>query len=126
MLPNLFGGAGFTCTSGMVRQGFHIFFRWNRGKGQSGCYIYKLLLSAVLIFEQAHDTCGMELQSDSMNGLLAEKNDLAFENVFKTHFKRLHAYACTILRDETEAEEIVQQVFYKLWERSESLSMVSI
>ncbi len=80
-------------------------------------------MSAVLFFEQAPDTCGMELQSDSMNGLLAQKNDLAFEKVFKTHFKRLHAYACTILRDETEAEEIVQQVFYKLLERSESLSI---
>lgn len=39
----------------------------------------------------------------------------AFEEVFKAHFKALHAYACTLLRVEAQAEELVQQVFYKLW-----------
>lgn len=46
-----------------------------------------------------------------------------FENVFKSHFKRLHAYACTILRDEATAEEMVQNVFYKLWEKKEQLEV---
>ena len=65
----------------------------------------------------------MELHSETMNGLLAKKDEPAFEQVFKTHFKSLHAYACTILKDEAEAEEMVQQVFFKLWERSENLSI---
>lgn len=46
-----------------------------------------------------------------------------FEQVFKAHFKALHAYACTILREETQAEEIVQQVFFKLWEKREQLDI---
>lgn len=44
-----------------------------------------------------------------------------FEIVFKANYKALHAYACTILKEETAAEEIVQNVFYKLWERKEQL-----
>lgn len=60
----------------------------------------------------------MELENDAIGTLLAQKDATAFEQLFKTHFKRLHAYAFTILRDEVEAEEMVQQVFFKLWERN--------
>ena len=66
---------------------------------------------------------GMELENESIGTLLAQKDETAFEQVFKTHFKRLHAYAFTILRDEVEAEEMVQQVFFKLWERNENLTL---
>lgn len=54
---------------------------------------------------------------------LAKQDETAFEQVFKTHFKNLHAYACSILKEETAAEEVVQQVFFKLWERSKGLSI---
>jgi RNA polymerase sigma-70 factor (ECF subfamily) len=54
---------------------------------------------------------------------LVQQDEAAFEQVFKTHFKNLHAYACTILKEETAAEEVVQQVFVKLWERSKGLSI---
>jgi RNA polymerase sigma-70 factor (ECF subfamily) len=54
---------------------------------------------------------------------LVRQDGAAFEQVFKTHFKNLHAYACTIIREETAAEEVVQQVFFKLWERSKGLSI---
>ena len=47
----------------------------------------------------------------------------AFEQVFKTHFRALHAYAFTFLRDEAAAEEIVQQMFYKIWEKRERLEI---
>ncbi len=55
--------------------------------------------------------------------LLARKDEASFEQVFKTHFKNLHAYACTITKDDAAAEEVVQQVFTRLWERSEGLSI---
>jgi RNA polymerase sigma-70 factor, ECF subfamily len=48
-----------------------------------------------------------------------------FEFVFKTHFKGLHAYAYTILHDVSQAEEIVQEVFYKLWEKRTQLDIHS-
>lgn len=43
--------------------------------------------------------------------------ETAFEEMYKTHFRRLYAYAITILKEEMMAEEIVQQVFYRIWEK---------
>jgi RNA polymerase sigma-70 factor, ECF subfamily len=79
-------------------------------------------LGAALLIEQQYRVQGMELENEAITTLLAQRDESAFEQVFKTHFKRLHAYAFTILRDEVEAEEMVQQVFFKLWERNENLS----
>ncbi len=53
------------------------------------------------------------------NGITSQE----FEQVFKAHFKALHAYACTILREEAQAEETVQQVFYKLWLKKDRLNI---
>lgn len=49
--------------------------------------------------------------------------DEAFEDMFKAHYKALHAYASTILNDESAAEEIVQDRFLKLWEKREELTI---
>ncbi len=46
----------------------------------------------------------------------------AFEQVFKAHYHALHAYAHTMLKDEMLAEEIVQNLFLKLWEKKEQLA----
>ncbi|WP_290792075.1 RNA polymerase sigma-70 factor [Flavihumibacter sp. UBA7668] len=50
---------------------------------------------------------------------------LRFEEVFKTHFKELHAYAYTLVKEDLLAEEMVQQVFFKLWEKKDSLKIES-
>ena len=47
----------------------------------------------------------------------AQDFDLVFEHLFKSHFKALHAYAYGIVRDEATAEEMVQNVFCRLWEK---------
>lgn len=64
----------------------------------------------------------MELENKALTSLLAHGDETSFEKLFKTYFKQLHAYAFTMLRDEADAEEMVQQVFFKLWERNRSLS----
>ena len=64
----------------------------------------------------------MEFPDEQIALLLIKRNEAAFEQVFKTHYKGLHAYAFSMLKDEDDAEEMVQQVFFKLWERSETLS----
>lgn len=46
---------------------------------------------------------------------------IAFEQMFRDNFKALHAYACTILKDEATAEEMVQNVFCKLWEKKDQV-----
>jgi RNA polymerase sigma-70 factor, ECF subfamily len=45
------------------------------------------------------------------------------EQLFKTHFQGLHAYAHIILRDSHLAEEIVQEVFVKLCERASRINI---
>jgi RNA polymerase sigma-70 factor (ECF subfamily) len=80
-------------------------------------------LGAALIAEQGLRVISMELQEHTLTAQLAKRDSSAFEEVFKTYFKNLHAYACTILKDEADAEEAVQQVFFKLWERAEHLSL---
>lgn len=80
-------------------------------------------MGAALLIDQQFRAQGMELENQTIGTLLAQRDETTFEQVFKTHFKRLHAYAFTILKDEAEAEEMVQQVFFKIWERNENLSL---
>jgi RNA polymerase sigma-70 factor (ECF subfamily) len=53
-------------------------------------------------------------------------DETAFETLFKTHYNALHAYAQVILKDEDVAEEIVQGMFLKFWEKRASLNIQSI
>lgn len=54
---------------------------------------------------------------------LSRDREAEFERVFKKHFKGLHAYACTILRDDIMAEEMVQNVFCRLWEKTDHIEI---
>ena len=54
---------------------------------------------------------------------LDQYDDKAFEQMFKTHYKELHSYASVMLRDEDTAEEIVQSMFLKFWEKRELLNV---
>ncbi|MGN6438977.1 MAG: RNA polymerase sigma-70 factor [Agriterribacter sp.] len=47
----------------------------------------------------------------------------SFEAIFTSFYGGLHGYACTLIRNEAAAEGIVQQVFLKLWEKRNSLSI---
>ena len=49
---------------------------------------------------------------------LPKSNEREFEQLFKEHFKSLYSYAYTIVKDEAAAEEIVQNVFYKIWDKN--------
>ncbi len=45
------------------------------------------------------------------------------EDAFKSHFKGLHQYAYAIIKDEIMAEEMVQNVFYKLWKNRDTIKV---
>ncbi|MFN8265002.1 MAG: RNA polymerase sigma-70 factor [Chitinophagaceae bacterium] len=72
-------------------------------------------------FEKRHFPERVEQQT-SLIPILNIADEAVFERVFKEHFKALHAYACTILKDEMMAEEVVQSVFLKIWEKKERIS----
>lgn len=82
-------------------------------------------MTEALSYKPGYQTVRMELSEEGIVALLAKRDEQVFEQVFKTHFKNLHAYAFTIVKDEMVAEEIVQDVFYKIWERPEKLSIGS-
>ncbi len=54
------------------------------------------------------------------------KSDLkTFEHVFKEYYAMLCNFAYSYLKDEVQAEEIVQEVFYKIWEKRRTLRIKS-
>ena len=63
----------------------------------------------------------VEITDKTVIELLREGNESAFEQVFKEYFKRLHAYAFTFLKDEVMAEEVVQNIFCRIWEKRDRL-----
>jgi len=62
------------------------------------------------------------MHNETAGYTLSNADSVTFEEVFKSSFKSLHLYACSILKEESAAEEVVQQVFFKLWEKNERLS----
>ena len=67
----------------------------------------------------------MQWNDSELIRLLATRDESAFETVFKTYFKALHSYAFTIVKDDAAAEEMVQTIFMKLWERADNLTINS-
>ena len=63
------------------------------------------------------------LMENTITGL-QQGHAAMFETLFKDHFKGLHAYACTITNDAAAAEDVVQQTFYKLWERRDTMGEI--
>lgn len=82
---------------------------------------YKGQLAEAVIFDDRYQTLRMAVTDAGSFHLL----ETAFEKVFKSHFKNLHAYACTIVKDDIIAEEMVQNVFFKIWERKGQLNIQS-
>ena len=78
----------------------------------------------MLVIAKEYTKERMEWQDDTLlANQLMSRNELAFERAFKRWFQSLHTYAFTIVRDDYEAEEIVQQVFCKLWERADGITI---
>lgn len=75
------------------------------------------------IFGGSYQTVRMAINDTGSIQQRAESGTTIFEDVFKANFKNLHAYACTIVKDDIMAEEMVQNVFYKIWERKAHLSI---
>lgn len=58
-----------------------------------------------------------------MTDTLTIYDNRTFEHLFKAHYKELHAYAGVMLRDADMAEEIVQGMFLRFWEKRELLNV---
>lgn len=66
---------------------------------------------------------GFENSLDKQLVLAIKQNDpLAFDQLFHKYSKPLYAFVLSILRNESEAEEVVQSVFFKVWEKRKDLN----
>lgn len=54
---------------------------------------------------------------------IREGNTNAFETLFRNWHEPLCRYAFSLLKDEAQAEEIVQDVFVKVWEKRQEISI---
>ena len=50
-------------------------------------------------------------------------DETAFEQTFRKYYERLCNYACSLLKDEEESEEVVQTVFLTIWEKRADLEI---
>ncbi len=64
----------------------------------------------------------VEYSESNLIDLIREGNERAFDQAFILHFKKLHAYARTFVRDGEIAEELVQNVFCRVWEKRTQLN----
>ena len=58
--------------------------------------------------------------------LLLQKDDrVAFYNIYERYSKRLYGFVLRYIKQESDAEEIVQDVFVKIWESRERIDVFS-
>lgn len=65
----------------------------------------------------------MEVSDKHTIEQLLSGNIATYESVYKTFFKALYIYAYTMLKEEVQAEEVVQNLFLKIWERKEKMNI---
>lgn len=65
----------------------------------------------------------MQLSGQENWQLISEGDKMAFEQVFRQHYQPLCNYVFSIIKDLDEAEEVVQTVFYTIWNKRESLEI---
>lgn len=54
---------------------------------------------------------------------IRQGNERVYETIFRKHYQALCNYACGILKDMDDAEEVVQSIFLKLWEQREGIEI---
>jgi RNA polymerase sigma-70 factor (ECF subfamily) len=57
--------------------------------------------------------------------LLKEGNMVAFDAIYERYCKRLYEFVIRYVKAETDAEEIVQEVFIKIWEYRDKIDIYS-
>ena len=54
---------------------------------------------------------------------IAAGDQLAFEGLFREHYKPLCAFACQYLREGDKAQDLVQDLFFRLWQDREKIQV---
>lgn len=67
----------------------------------------------------------MDLKEETIWKKIQEKDQGIFERYYKEHFKSFFVMAYKYVKDQSQAEEIVNDVFLKLWEDGTSINIES-
>jgi RNA polymerase sigma-70 factor, ECF subfamily len=67
----------------------------------------------------------MDLKEESIWRNIQQKDEDAFKHYYKEHFKSFFLMSCKYLKDPSQAEEIVNDVFLKLWEDGDKMTIES-
>lgn len=65
----------------------------------------------------------MEQTNSNIINPFTIRNKSDFESLFRKHYSNLCSYANKYLEDLDASEEVVQEMFYKLWDKRESLNI---
>ncbi|MEE1944752.1 RNA polymerase sigma-70 factor [Pedobacter sp. KR3-3] len=63
----------------------------------------------------------MESNDNHLIGLIKSGSQTAFDTAYLNYFKQLQRYAFTFTKDNDEAEELIQNVFCRIWEKRTQL-----
>jgi len=81
----------------------------------------------ISIFDERYSPKLSKLKNDQLHSeqqlisILRKGSPFAFELLFERYSQKLYRFSLSYLKSETEAEEIVQDVFLKLWENRNKL-----
>lgn len=67
-----------------------------------------------------------EYTNQDLEQLLRNDRKRGFDLIFEQYWKRLYTYAYQIYTEEAICEDIVQEVFVSLWQKSENTSIVNL
>ena len=63
---------------------------------------------------------------DELQKFLNQGQERAFDQIYERYWKRLYSYAFRIYQEEKICEDIVQEVFISLWEKSELAPILNL
>lgn len=78
-----------------------------------------LLINRISEHEQENNVVSETIQNHMQQ--IISINSIRFEEAFHDHYEGLFRYACTLVHEAEEAEDILQNVFLELWKSRESL-----
>jgi len=65
------------------------------------------------------------LSPETLWELLRQRNQFAFERLYRTFYRELYGYARRLVRQDQEAQNQVQELFLHLWEKHSQLPLVA-
>ncbi len=68
----------------------------------------------------------MNSKKNTIINKLIKGDEKTFEYLFLTYYKSLRQYACKIIKDDIAAEEIVEDIFYHLWDKRHTIGSISL